>query len=190
MSPNSTFAIDVPDSLLRRARRGEAAAFEQLYRWFERPVFTLALRLTGQREAAQDILQDTMFKLFDRLSEFRSEAPFWGWLRQIAVNESLMHLRRRGRTPVEDDVEDSELPASELMLPPRAADVAVLGQAMAKLPDVTRSVLWLYHGEGYTHEEIGAAMGKSVSFSKSQLARGTRRLRQLLQLDIEVHAHG
>ncbi len=190
VSPPSTFAIDVPDTLLARARRGEAAAFEQLYRWFERPVFTLALRLTGQREEAQDILQDTMLKLIDRLSEFRGDAPFWGWLRQIAVNEALMRLRRRGRGPAEDVVEEADLPASELMLPPRAADAAVLGQAMARLPDATRSVLWLYHGEGYTHEEIAAAMGKTASFSKSQLARGTRRLRQLLQLDIEVPIHG
>lgn len=188
VSPPSTFAIDVPDTLLARARRGEAAAFEQLYRWFERPVFTLALRLTGQREEAQDILQDTMLKLIDRLSEFRGDAPFWGWLRQIAVNEALMRLRRRGRGPAEDVVEEADLPASELMLPPRAADAAVLGQAMARLPDATRSVLWLYHGEGYTHEEIGAAMGKTASYSKSQLARGTRRLRQLLHIDIELLA--
>ena len=190
VSPPSTFAIDVPDTLLARARRGEAAAFEQLYRWFERPVFTLALRLTGQREEAQDILQDTMLKLIDRLSDFRGDAPFWGWLRQIAVNEALMRLRRRGRGPVEDAVEESELPASELMLPPRAADVAVLGQAMAQLPDATRSVLWLYHAEGYTHEEIATVMGKTASFSKSQLARGTRRLRQMLQVDVEVTVHG
>jgi RNA polymerase sigma-70 factor (ECF subfamily) len=185
VSPPSTFAIDVPDTLLARARRGEAAAFEQLYRWFERPVFTLALRLTGQREEAQDVLQDTMLKLIDRLCEFRGQSPFWGWLRQIAVNEALMRLRRRSRSLVEDSVEESELPASELMLPPRAADAAVLGQAMAQLPDATRSVLWLYHGEGYTHEEIATAMGKTASFSKSQLARGTRRLRQLLQIDVD-----
>jgi RNA polymerase sigma-70 factor (ECF subfamily) len=195
VSPPSTFAIDVPDTLLARARRGEAAAFEQLYRWFERPVFTLALRLTGQREEAQDVLQDTMLKLIDRLCEFRGQSPFWGWLRQIAVNEALMRLRRRSRGAVEDTLEESELPASELMLPPRAADVAVIGEAMARLPDATRSVLWLYHGEGYTHEEIGAAMGKTASFSKSQLARGTRRLRQLLQIDVDqfdikVTAHG
>ena len=195
VSPPSTFAIDVPDTLLARARRGEPAAFEQLYRWFERPVFTLALRLTGQREEAQDVLQDTMLKLIDRLSEFRGQSPFWGWLRQITVNESLMRLRRRGRGSVEETVEESELPASELMLPPRAADAAVLAQAMAQLPDATRSVLWLYHGEGYTHEEIGTAMGKTASFSKSQLARGTRRLRQMLQLDVDpldikVTAHG
>jgi RNA polymerase sigma factor (sigma-70 family) len=190
VSPASSFAIDVPKALLARAQAGEAAAFEQLYRWFERPVFSLALRLTGRREEAQDILQETMLKLIDRLGEFRGEAPFWGWLRQVAVNESLMQLRRRGRFLAEDGGDESELVAEDLLLPPRAADAAILGDAMARLPDATRSVIWLYHAEGYTHEEIANATGKSTSFSKSQLARGTRKLRALLHLDTEVSSHG
>ena len=190
VSPASSFAIDVPKALLARAQAGEAAAFEQLYRWFERPVYSLALRLTGRREEAQDILQDTMLKLIDRLGEFRGESPFWGWLRQVAVNESLMQLRRRGRFLAEDGGDETDLVAEDLMLPPRAADAAILGEAMARLPDATRSVLWLYHGEGYTHEEIASATGKSISFSKSQLARGTRKLRALLHLDSEVPSHG
>lgn len=190
VSPPSSFAIDVPDALLVRARRGEAAAFEQLYRWFERPVYTLALRLTGRREEAQDILQDTMLKLFDRLGEFRGDSPFWGWLRQIAVNESLMQLRRRGRFLAEEGFDEAGFAAQDLLLPPRAADAAILGQALNRLPGATRSVLWLYHAEGYTHEEIALAMGKTASFSKSQLARGTRKLRSLLHLDTEVAAHG
>ena len=190
VSPASSFAIDVPATLLARARRGEAAAFEQLYRSFERPVFTLALRLTGRREEAQDVLQDTMMKLFDRVAEFRGDSPFWGWLRQIAVNEALMLLRRRGRLHADGEYDEAALTDHEQLLPPRAADAAILGRALAELPSATRSVLWLYHGEGYTHEEIAAAMGKSLSFSKSQLARGTRRLRVLLQLDTEVAAHG
>lgn len=190
VSPASSFAIDVPKALLARAQAGEAAAFEQLYRWFERPVFSLALRLTGRREEAQDILQETMIKLIDRIGEFRGEAPFWGWLRQVAVNESLMQLRRRGRFLAEDGGDESELAADDLLLPPRAADAAILGEAMARLPDATRSVIWLYHGEGYTHEEIASATGKSISFSKSQLARGTRKLRALLHLDSEVSSHG
>ena len=194
VSPASTFAIDVPATLLERARRGEAAAFEQLYRSFERPVYTLALRLTGRREEAQDVLQETMIKLLDRIAAFRGESPFWGWLRQIAVNEALMLMRRRGRFVVEGGFDetrpgDAALGESEQMLPPRAADAAILARAMGELPGATRSVLWLYHGEGYTHEEIAAAMGKSLSFSKSQLARGTRRLRALLALEPEA-AHG
>ena len=190
VSPPSSFAIDVPNALLTRARRGDAAAFEQLYRWFERPVYTLALRLTGQREEAQDILQDTMLKLFDRLSEFRGDSPFWGWLRQIAVNESLMQLRRRGRFLAEEEFDETDFAAQDTLLPPRAADAAILGQALARLPGATRSVLWLYHAEGYTHEEIALAMGKTASFSKSQLARGTRKLRGLLHLDSEAMTHG
>ena len=93
MPPVSSFAIDVPDTLLARARAGRQDAFEQLYRWFERPVFTLALRICGDREEASDVLQDTMLKLFNHLDDFRGGSPFWGWLRQIAVNEALMKLR-------------------------------------------------------------------------------------------------
>ena len=78
MPATSTFAIDVPASLLARARSGERAAFEQLYRRFERPVFNLALRICGDRDEAADVLQDTMLKLFDRLGDFRGVdgAPF------------------------------------------------------------------------------------------------------------------
>src|SRR6187402_3282751 len=133
VSPASSFAIDVPATLLARARRGDAAAYEQLYRAFERPVFTLALRLTGKREEAQDVLQETMLKLFDKVAEFRGDAPFWGWLRQIAVNEALMQLRRRGRFGSEDTLDESQLSDAEQMLPPRAADAALLAQAMARL---------------------------------------------------------
>jgi RNA polymerase sigma-70 factor (ECF subfamily) len=189
VSPASTFAIDVPAALLDRARRGEAAAFEQLYRSFERPVFTLALRLTGRRDEAQDVLQETMIKLLDRIAAFRGDSPFWGWLRQIAVNEALMLMRRRGKFVVEGELDEAMLADNEQLLPPRAADAAILGRALSQMPGATRSVLWLYHAEGYTHEEIAAAMGKSLSFSKSQLARGTRRLRVLLELEPEA-AHG
>jgi RNA polymerase sigma factor (sigma-70 family) len=188
--PASTFAIDVPATLLERARQGEAAAFEQLYRSFERPVFTLALRLTGRREEAQDVLQETMIKLLDRIAAFRGDSPFWGWLRQIAVNEALMLMRRRGKFVVEGEFDEAALSDGEQLLPPRAADAAILARTLAELPGATRSVLWLYHAEGYTHEEIAAAMGKSLSFSKSQLARGTRRLRVLLELEPEVATHG
>src|SRR3546814_17197116 len=103
----SSFAIEVPDALLGRARAGERAAFEQVYRRFERPVFTLAVRICGDRDAAADVLQETMLKVIARIGDFRGRdgSPFWGWLRQIAVNEALMHLRRgrrqAGELPVE-----------------------------------------------------------------------------------------
>lgn len=203
----SSFAIDVPDALLVRMRRGEQAAFEQVYRWFERPVFTLALRICGEHEQAADVLQDTMLKVIARISEFRggrtervgSEhldgSPFWGWLRQIAVNEALMALRRRRRSDDEDanNTEETDWVDDRTPPPPAAADAACLQRALDVLPANTRTVLWLYHAEGYTHDEIAALMQKTPSFSKSQLARGTRRLRELLEptaLPLREAAHG
>ena len=187
MPTTSSFAIDVPDTLLARARAGERSAFEQLYRWFERPVFTLALRICGDREEAAEVLQDTMLKVLNRVSEFRGSgsggegSPFWGWLRQIAVNESLMRLRSRRSHGSEVAIEDEYTLEDHAPPPPAAADAAQLQRALAQLPAITRSVLWLYHAEGYTHEEIAALMQRTASFSKSQLARGGRRLRQLLE---------
>ncbi len=189
----SSFAIDVPAGLLADARAGRAAAFEQLYRWFERPVFTLALRLCGDREEAQEVLQDTMLKLFRQLHAYRGDggSPFWGWLRQIAVNEALMRLRR-GRHQVMESTEESgewEHAGEDFAPPPpAAADAALLQRALLELPPLTRSVLWLYHAEGYTHDEIAALMQRTPSFSKSQLARGIRRLRTMLHIEEPVHA--
>ena len=201
MPPTSSFAIDVPDTLLARVRAGERGAFEQLYRRFERPVFNLALRMLGSqggaREEAADVLQDTMLKAFDRIGDFRGgngsgQAPFWGWLRQIAVNESLMRLRARRKHERDIALENDEWLEDHAPPPPAAADAAQLQRALDALPDTTRSVLWLYHAEGYTHDEIAALMNRTASFSQSQLARGSRRLRQLLEpADVRAggHAH-
>lgn len=185
----SSFAIEVPDEVLVRARGGEQAAFEQIYRRFERPVFTLALRISGDRDEAADVLQETMLKVLRRIGDFRGrrgdetpdDSPFWGWLRQIAVNEALMRLRSRRRHEHEDMTDDDTTIDDRAPLPPAAADASALARALARLPDTTRTVLWLYHAEGYTHDEIAALMQRTASFSKSQLARGTRRLRQLLE---------
>lgn len=185
----SSFAIDVPDALLARARAGERAAFEQIYRWFERPVFSLALRMCGDREEAAEVLQETMLKVLGKIGDFRGGSPFWGWLRQIAVNEALMRLRGRRRFDDDLSLDDHEPADDHLPPPPAAADAAVLQRALMQLPAATRSVLWLYHAEGYTHEEIAALMARTPSFSKSQLARGGRRLRALLEpLTEKVHA--
>lgn len=188
MPPSSRFAIDVPRNLIAQASNGEREAFEQIYRLFEKPVFTLALRICGSRDEADEVLQDTMLKLFQRMHEFRGDSPFWGWLRQIAVNEALMRLRRNRRMAEEITLDEQDLPADSGPLPYTAADAAILQRALDALPTATRIVLWLYHGEGYTHEQIAALMERTPSFSKSQLSRGTRRLRALLQVEEPAHA--
>lgn len=181
---SSSFAIDIDDRLVQRFRRGDLAAFERIYRTWSQPVYTLALRITGSPDRARDVLQDAMLKAHQNATQFAGDAPFWGWLRRIAVNECLMHLRReriRHHEPLPEDPGD---PATAE--PWRHADAVQLEQALKLLPDTARAVLWLYHVEGYTHPEIAEQFGHSISFSKSQLARATRRLRQILQAEEDV----
>ena len=170
--------LELPSAVVERARAGELAAFEQIYRRFERPVYTLALRMLGDAESAREVLHDAMLKVFQRIGQYRNDAPFWAWLRQIASNEALMRLRREHRfepEPDEDQIADGAAP------PWVRADALALERALGQLPAVTRSVLWLYHVEGYSHPEIADMVGKTTSFSKSQVARGTARLRDLLE---------
>ncbi|HMM56977.1 MAG TPA: sigma-70 family RNA polymerase sigma factor [Rudaea sp.] len=182
----SAFQIDLPQSLVERVRRGDAIAFEQVYRRFERPVYTLALRMLGDAEAARDTLHDAMLKAYQRAHQFRGDAPFWAWLRQIALNEVLMRLRigERFIVSMESAGLDADAFADDAPAPWAHADARALEHALAQLPAITRSVLWLYHVEGYTHPEIAAAMRKTTSFSKSQLARGIARLRAILDPEI------
>ena len=176
---SSNFCIDVPETVIARARRGELGAFEQIYRLFERPAWTLALRLCGNAEDAREIVHDAMLRLFERIGQFRGESPFWGWVRQIVLNEALMRLRRE-RGKVFEEIDEDVEPPVEAPAPWAWTDQRRLDAALNVLPATTRSVIWLYHVEGHTHPEIAAMTGKSVSFSKSQLARGTARLRELL----------
>jgi len=184
---NSSFAIDVPAALLDRARRGEAAAQEQIYRRFERPVYTLALRLLGNPDAALDVLQDVFLAVFRGLPGFRGDSPFWGWLRQIAVRTAIAALRDRREREAAVEGEGLLADASLDVLPATAHGLLqslALEQALQTLPAITRSVLWLQLVEGYTHVEIATHFGQSPSFSKSQLARGLKQLRALLAPEV------
>jgi RNA polymerase sigma-70 factor (ECF subfamily) len=176
----STFAVELPAGLLTGLRSGDLSAFERLFRLFERPVFSLANRMLGDQDEAMEAMHDTFLKVSTALPSFRGDSPFWGWLRKIAVNETLMRLRRRASLPSLDLLDNHDQLAFAEQSPQQHAEAAQLERAMATLPDLTRVVMWLYHAEGYTHDEIAQLMGRSASFSKSQLARGTQKLRVML----------
>jgi len=179
VKPTSGFQQHVDPDLIARLQHGDLAAFEAVYRQFERAAWTLALRLTGRADVAHEVLQEALLKAFERAGQYRGDAPFAMWLRKLVVNEALMQLRHERLHMIEvfaDDHADDGAPVPWVLV-----DAAVLDHALNRLPDTARAVLWLYHVEGCTHVEIAEQFGRSVSFSKSQLARATRRLRQLLQ---------
>ena len=182
---SASFQIELPETVLDRARRGEAGALEQVYRAFEQPAYTLALRMLGDADHAREAMHDAMLHVLERIGQFRGDSPFWGWLRRIVVNEALMRMRRE-RSLAFEALPDADDTPGEAPAPWLLADAQRLQHALRRLPALTRSVLWLYHVEEYTHSEIAQLTGKSVSFSKSQVARGGSRLRALLQPEEEA----
>lgn len=171
-------AFDAPlaAETLAFARQGERRAQESIYRSYERAVFSLARRMTSDPDAALDITQDSFMHAFKHLHQYRGDSPFGHWLRSVAASKALMHLRagRRFLEIFTSEVEPDEAAGFE--------DISTidLERALAVLPPVPRSVLWLYHVEGYTHPEIAELSGKTVSFSKSQLSRAHQKLRAVM----------
>ncbi len=187
---SSTFAIDVSDSLIAQVRNGQIDAFERIYRLFERPAYTLALRLLSDPDDAREVLHDALLGAFHRIDQYRGDSPFWAWLRQIVANTALMRLRKRRQVDaVESDWPQNDwTPIDAGASPSFFAESAVVERALADLPPATRSVIWLYCVEGYSHAEIAGLMEQTVSFSKSQLSRGLVRLRALLNINEVSHA--
>ena len=168
--------------LIQLALGGDEAAQATIYRGLAPAVFALILRLVANRAVAEDLFQDTMMALFQRLGDFRGEAPLGAWLRQIAVTRCLMYLRSPWhRARLHWDSGDDDVSSRSEMLPftpATSTDIVDVERALASLTPVGRAVVWLFEVEGYSHEEIARLFGRSVSFSKSQLARALARLRQ------------
>jgi RNA polymerase sigma-70 factor (ECF subfamily) len=184
--------IDLELETIRAAAAGDRCAHEAIYRLYQRPVYTLVRRLIARPAVADELFQEVFVEILRSIGGFSGEGSFSGWVRTIAVNKCLMYLRSPWhRSLLWLDAEEPESPMSQSLVDhaPRL-DVHVAAQndlehAFAKLSPLTRTVVWLHDVEGYTHGEIAKALGRSTGFSKSQLARAHRRLRELLEPQTE-----
>lgn len=172
--------IEVTEEELTAARSGDAMVRGLLFQRLAPPTLRLIRRLVNHPALAEDLLQDTLIAMFEHLGAFRGEAPFGIWVRSIAVSRCLMVFRspwHRARVALEGLTEAHVGPVEP---DGRMAELIDLDRALARLSPVTRTVVWLHDVEGWSHEEIAKSFGRSVSFSKSQLARGHARLREAL----------
>jgi len=174
--------IELPAAVVAGARRGETAAIEAVYHATAGPIYTLLRRLVRRPAIAEELLQETFVDVLLHIGAYEGRCPLPAWIRSIAVNRALMYLRSPWHRSLEwldkDPGGVDRLPALE-----RGAltdDDAGLERALMTLPAVGRAVVWLHDVEGYTHAEIGSALGRTPSFSKSQLSRAHARLRVAL----------
>jgi RNA polymerase sigma-70 factor (ECF subfamily) len=176
--------IQIDPGIVRRAARGDVRAHEIIYRAYGSPVYSICLRFTRVPAHAEDLTQETFVEVIRSIRDFRGDAPVGAWIRRIAVSKALMFLRSawhsRGQS-LDDEWEEATAERASLAgHPEQAID---LDAALGTLPAISRAVIWLHDVEGFTHKEIAALMGKTESFSKSQLSRAYQRLRPLLEAE-------
>ena len=186
----SKFAdIQIDQAIIKRAANGDSRAHGILYRAFSTPVYSICLRFTRVPAHAEDLVQETFIEVMRSIGQFRGEAAIGSWIRRIAVTKALMFLRSawtsRGQSLADDWDDKTPGDAVSHGVSRHPDDALDLDAALQNLPSVSRAVVWLHDVEGYTHKEIAALMGKTESFSKSQLSRAYQRLRPMLTIGRE-----
>jgi RNA polymerase sigma-70 factor (ECF subfamily) len=182
-----------PDiALVERVRAGDVAAYDQLVRKYERQIFRISQHITQNREDAEDVMQDAFLKAYEKLDQFQGNSKFYTWLVRIAVNESLMRLRKR-RTGRLVSI-DEDLETEEGTVPRDLADWApdpeqnynqselaeILRKTIQGLPPGFRVVFTLRDIDGLSTEETAESLGLSVPAVKSRLLRARLQLRERL----------
>lgn len=164
--------------------------FEKLYKTYSLPIYCLCLRMTGNPDDAEDLMQETFVRLFQKHDTFRGESAFYTWLRRLAINQVLLGFDkayRRRETSLEE-MEEPNQPTGDVCREFGALDaelqIAVervcLERALRRLPRGFRKILVLHDVEGYEHSEISLRTGRSIGTSKSQLHKARLRMRELL----------
>ena len=175
---------------IRLAQKGDAAAFERIFRLHSGRVYALCLRMARNTSQAEELTQEVFLQLFRKIHTFRGESAFSTWLHRVSANVVLMRLRKKAvmEAPLEDANEEEysnrsvkEIGAPDLVLS-GAIDRINLDRAIGELPPGYRRAFMLHDVEGYEHSEVAEMMGCSVGNSKSQLHKARRQLRNLLRV--------
>jgi len=188
---SSTIVREDEHLLVAAARTGDAAAFEELVNRYEGKIFRLTRNITGNREDAEDAMQDAFLKAYAHLLDFKGDSRFYTWLVRIAANEALMRLRKRrpGQFSLDEPIEgESDLMPRELeeWRPSPEQDYAqtemqnIVSDVIDRLEPEYRLVFLLRDFEELSTQETADALGISVPAVKSRLLRARLKLREKL----------
>ena len=195
--PPALDLANLPDAdVVALAQRGRDAAYRELIRRYERPVFSLVFRMVRDRELAEDLSQDTFIKVLQHIDRYRPEFKFSSWLFKIANNVAIDHLRRRQLDTVSMDGSPHAMTSDAVEA--TSFDVSVreesalerleakeLGSsieaAIAQLRPEYRACILLRHVEDKSYEEIAATLDLPLGTVKTYIHRARHELRGLLE---------
>ena len=171
-------------ALVERCRKGDLAAFEEIYRAHSPKLYSLALRMLGNPADAEDLLQEIFLSAHRKLDGFRGEAALSTWLYRLATNQCLDYLRSRAsKTSQLTGTLDDEIGLSDVSsrgLADRTVAKMDLERAMAQLPEGARAAFVLHDVQGLEHREVAEVLGVAEGTSKSQVHKARLKLRALL----------
>lgn len=167
--------------LLEKCRSGDRSAQQRLYDALSGKMFALCLRYMGNRESAQDILQDGFITLFTKIGSFTGEGSFEGWARKIFVNTALMSLRKNDILKASDPLENAYDLRTEIPSQMQNIGYKELLDMISSLPPGYRTVFNMAVIEGYSHREIASELGISEATSRSQLQRARMMLQDKIR---------
>jgi len=167
---------------IRRCRRGDRDAFGILVQQYQAQILGLCLRMTGSREDAADLAQQAFVQAYRHLAGYDPSQPFSPWLRRIATNECIAHLRRRRHQTVGDEVLEqvSDAETSVPALVELTEDREQVRQAVSALPPPYQTAVVLYYFQGLSYQEITNHTGLPIGTVSTQLYRAKQLLRRLL----------
>jgi RNA polymerase sigma-70 factor (ECF subfamily) len=184
----------MPEELVEALKRREPEAFERLVAQHGTMLYRVALRFMGQPQDAEEVLQEALLNVYEKIDTFDQRAALSSWLYRIVVNTALMRLRTQSRRPEEllDIIEPAftadgrhvrevsawALPPEDSLL--RREALEHLERAVTRLPVLYRAVYVLAEIEGLRHEEIATILGITVSTAKTRLHRARLLLREAL----------
>ncbi|MBR1406154.1 MAG: RNA polymerase sigma factor [Bacteroidales bacterium] len=169
------------DELIRDCRRGHRSAQKRVFDLLSPKMMALCLRYVGDRQTAEDLLQEGFITLFSKLDSYSGTGSFEGWARRIFVNTALMYLRRTDALKLSDDISEARGLSSEAATPVQNLGYKELTQLIASLPPDARTVFNLHVVEGYSHKEIADMLGFTEATSRSKLQRARMRLQELIR---------
>ena len=187
---------NLPDAdLVSLAQEGREAAYRELIRRYERPVFSLIFRMVRDREISEDLAQDTFIKVLNHIDRYRPEFKLSSWLFKIANNVAIDHLRKRQIDTVSMDGSPhassaAEIEATQLEIAAQqetaleeleAKEIgSAIERAIAALRPEYRSCIMLRHVEGRSYEEIAAMLDLPLGTVKTYIHRARHQLREAL----------
>ena len=165
---------------MRKASQGDNTALGELYAQFSQKMFSICVRMTGNRTDAEDILQDAFIAAFNNLARLRELHLFEAWLRKIVVNECIRFAKNAlSKTPLDENY--SETPEANDLNWLQQISFEQIHEAIKILPNGCREVFNLYVLEDHSHQQIAAGLNISVSTSKSQYHRARQLLKEHLR---------